>query len=152
MNSSKTCRFACWNRYDDPAFDIQGEGRLVPVSSTPKKSQPDRRKGPDWMVQTFHWLAVVGWVLFVVALGFIHMARPEMNSGLVRYWNIPIRDFWDPSRTSQLIYLLWWCCGVSLASISLNQFRLRRRGDRQHYNTVLLLLISLGALSFFYTV
>lgn len=104
------------------------------------------------MVQTLHWLAVVGWVLFVVALGISHLARPEMDTGLVRYWNIQIRDYWDPARTAQLIYLLWWCCAVSLASISLNQFRLRRSTDRQQYNTVILLLISLAALSYFYTV
>ncbi|HAT41774.1 MAG TPA: hypothetical protein DCS87_08605 [Rheinheimera sp.] len=122
------------------------------MDNKPRQSLKNRRKGPDWMVQCLHWLAVIGWVLFVVALGITHLARPEMNSGLVRYWDIQIRDYWDPARTAQLIYLLWWCCAVSLASISLNQFRLRRRTDRQQYNTVILLLISLAALSYFYTV
>lgn len=152
MNSSKSYLFADSYGYDGDCSGFQAVREEFVVTFKDPKTNKERRKGADWMVQTFHWLAVIGWVLFVVALGITHLARPEMNTGLVRYWNIPIRDFWDPSRTAQLIYLLWWCCGVSLASITLNQFRLRRRGDRQQYNTVLLLLISLGALSYFYTV
>jgi hypothetical protein len=120
-----------------------------PVASRPRKN---RRKGPDWVVQSFHWLSVIGWVLLIVALGLSHMAKPEMNTGLVRYWGIQIRDYWEPTLTGQLIYLLWWCCLVSLCSIVLNQFRLRRATDRQHYNSVALLLIALAALSFFYQV
>lgn len=120
-----------------------------PVGSRPRKN---RRKGPDWVVQSFHWLSVIGWVLLIVALGLSHMAKPEMNTGLVRYWGIQIRDYWEPTLTGQLIYLLWWCCLVSLCSIVLNQFRLRRATDRQHYNSVALLLITLAALSFFYQI
>ncbi len=120
-----------------------------PVGSRPRKN---RRKGPDWVVLSFHWLSVVGWVILIVALGLSHLAKPEMNSGLVRYWGIQFRDYWEPTLTGQLIYLLWWCCLVSLFSIVLNQFRLRRATDRQQYNSVALLLIALAALSFFYQI
>lgn len=120
-----------------------------PLSSQPRKN---RRKGPDWVVLSFHWLSVVGWVILIVALGLSHMAKPEMNSGLVKYWGIQIRDYWEPTLTGQLIYLLWWCCLVSLCSIILNQFRLRRATDRQQYNSVALFLIALAALSFFYQI
>lgn len=120
----------------------------------PLRSQPlkNRRKGPDWVVSSFHWLSVIGWVMLIVALGLSHMAKPEMNSGLVRYWGIQIREYWEPTLTGQLIYLLWWCCLVSLCSIILNQFRLRRATDRQQYNSVALLLIAMAALSFFYQI
>lgn len=120
-----------------------------PVGSRPRQN---RRKGPDWIVLSFHWLAVIGWIILIVALGLSHLAKPEMNSGLIRYWGIEIRDYWEPTLTGQLIYLLWWCCLVSLVSIVLNQFRLRRATDRQQYNSVALLLIALAALSYFYQV
>jgi hypothetical protein len=102
------------------------------------------------MVQAFHWLSLIGWVILIVALGLSHLAKPEMETGLTRYWGIELRDYWEPTLTSQLVYLLWWCCAVSLCSIVLNQFRLRRASDRQQYNSVALLLIALAALSFFY--
>lgn len=116
------------------------------------RSRKNRRKGPDWIVLTFHWLSVVGWIILIVALGLSHLAKPEMRTGLTSYWNIELRDYWEPTLTGQLIYLLWWCCLISLISIVLNQFRLRRATDRQQYNSVALLLIALAALSFFYQV
>lgn len=117
-----------------------------------RRPRKNRRKGPDWVVQCFHWLAVIGWVILIVSLGLGHLAKPEMNTGLVRYWGIELRDYWEPTLTSQMIYLLWWCCLISLLSIVLNQFRMRRAADRRQYNSVVLLLISLTALSFFYQI
>jgi hypothetical protein len=119
------------------------------LGNRPRKN---RRKGPDWVVQSFHWLSVVGWIILIVSLGLSHLAKPEMNTGLVRYWGVELRDYWEPTLTGQLIYLLWWCCLVSLLSIVLNQFRMRRAADRRQYNSVVLLLISLTALSFFYQI
>lgn len=110
----------------------------------------NRRKGPDWVVQSFHWLSVLGWVVLVIALGLSHLAKPEMRTGLTDYWQIELRDYWEPALTAQLVYLLWWCCAISLCSLLLNQFRLRRQSDRRSYNTILLLVLALGALSYFY--
>ncbi len=118
-------------------------------SSFPQKN---RRKGPDLLVQSLQWLSLAGWVVLVVALGLTHIAKPEMNSGLVQYWGVSIRDYWDPELLPSLIYLMWWCCGISLISLVLNKFRLRRATDRVRYNFVVLLLVSLAALSFFYQI
>lgn len=115
-------------------------------------SGKNRRKGPDWLVNMLQWLSLAGWAFFVIAMGLSHLAKPEMNSGLVRYWGINIREYWDPALVPQLIYLLWWCCGISLLSILINQFRLRRKTDRFRYNFIVLLLTSLAALSYFYQV
>jgi len=111
----------------------------------------NRRKGPDWMVKTFHWLSVAGWVVLLIALGLTHLAKPEMRTGLTDYWQIELRQYWEPELTAWLIYLLWFCCMFSLCSLVLNQFRLRRSSDRRAFNTLLLLLVSLAALSFFYS-
>lgn len=122
---------------------------------TEQKSSPprhNRRKGPDWLLHSLSLLSIAGWVVFVVALGITHMAKPEFNSGLVRYWNIQIRTEWHPELTPQLIYILWWCCGISLLSILLNRARLRRAGDRMRYNVVVLLLISAAMLVYLYRV
>lgn len=111
----------------------------------------NRRKGPDWVVKSFHWLSLLGWVVLVIALGLSHLAKPEMRTGLTDYWQIELRQYWEPALTGQLVYLLWACCVTSLCSLLLNQLRLRRAGDRRRYNTLLLLLVALAALSFFYS-
>lgn len=117
--------------------------------SPPRKN---RRKGPDWLLHSLSVLSIAGWVAFVIALGITHMAAPEFNSGLVRYWGISIREYWHPELTPQLIYLLWWCCGISLFSLLLNRARLRRNDDRMRYNVLVLLSMSAALLAYIYHV
>ncbi|OBP14991.1 hypothetical protein A5320_06200 [Rheinheimera sp. SA_1] len=112
----------------------------------------NRRKGPDWLLHCLSLLSIAGWVGFVAALGFAHMAKPEFNSGLVRYWGISIREYWHPDLTPQLMYLLWWCCGISLLSLLLNRARLRRAHDRMRYNVLVLLAMSAALLAYLYQV
>ena len=92
------------------------------------------------------WLSIAGWVVFVIAMGISHLAKPEVQFGFLQYLNIQVRDYWDPTLTARLIYLLWWCCGISLLSLLLNRFRLRRAGDHLRYNLVVLLLMSSAVL------
>lgn len=112
-------------------------------ASLPKKN---RRHGPDWLLQSINWLSIAGWVVFVIAMGISHLAKPEVQFGFLQYLNIQVRDYWDPTLTARLIYLLWWCCGISLLSLLLNRFRLRRAGDHLRYNLVVLLLMSSAVL------
>ncbi|WP_333798099.1 hypothetical protein [Rheinheimera sp.] len=111
--------------------------------SLPKKN---RRHGPDWLLQSINWLSIAGWVVFVIAMGISHLAKPEVQFGFLQYLNIQVRDYWDPTLTARLIYLLWWCCGISLFSLFLNRFRLKRAEDHLSYNVVVLLLMSSAVL------
>lgn len=108
--------------------------------------QPERRTGPDLVCRLFAWLAIAGWLLFLLSLIITHYASPEMDSGLVRYWHIDIRTYWRPKLTVWLTWLLWGCVLLSSISFVLNWFRLKRRSDHLHLNIVLLLLTSLGFL------
>ena len=108
--------------------------------------QKNRRRGPDWLLQSLNWLSIAGWVVFVIAMGFSHLAKPEVQFGFLQYLDIQVRDYWDPILTARLIYLLWWCCGISLLSLLLNRFRLKRAGDHLRYNLIVLLLMSAAVL------
>lgn len=108
--------------------------------------QSDRRSGPDFVSRLFFWLAIAGWLLFLLCLIITHYASPELDSGLVRYWHIDIRTYWRPTLTFWLEWLLWGCVVLSSISLVLNWFRLKRRTDHLHLNIVLLLLTSLGFL------
>jgi hypothetical protein len=114
----------------------------------PIAPRKNRRKGPDWLLHSLSLLSIAGWVAFVIALGITHLAKPEFNSGLVRFHEISIRECWDPALTSQLLYLLWWCCGISLLSLLVNIARLRRASDRMRYNVFVLLSMSAALLAY----
>lgn len=115
-----------------------------------KPEKYERRHGPDLLCRAFSWLAILGWVLFIAGMVLAHYARPELDTGLVRYWGIEIRSDWHPKLTVYLQYLLWAVALVSALSLSLNRLRLRRRGDHLHVNIVMLLLSSIGLLLYLY--
>lgn len=104
----------------------------------------DRRRGPDWVRRLFGWLAILAWLCFILALLLVHFARPEMDTGLVRYWELEIRDDWHPLLTNWLQWILYATAVLSAISLLLNRLRLRRKSDRLHFNLVLLLLASIA--------
>lgn len=112
--------------------------------------QNERRSGPDLLCRAFAWLAIIAWFLFVLALVVAHYARPEMDTGLVRYWGIDIRTDWRPKLTLYLQYMLWATAALSGVSLLLNYLRSRRRNDHLHLNIILLLLSCAGFLLYLY--
>ena len=115
-----------------------------------KPEKFERRHGPDLVCRGFSWLAIFGWVLFIIGLVIAHYARPEMDTGLVRYWDIEISTDWRPGLTAYLRIMLWLVIISSGVSLTLNRMRLRRQGDHLHFNVVILLLSSLGLLLYLY--
>ncbi|GGA69337.1 hypothetical protein GCM10011369_08740 [Neiella marina] len=104
----------------------------------------DRRKGPDWRVRTLRGLAILAWLLFIISLLLFHFARPEMDSGIARYYELEIRQFWDPSYTGPLMYFVWSSCVISLLSLIANRQLSRRAGDTRRYNLILLTVITVS--------
>ena len=110
----------------------------------------ERRSGPDLLCRAFAWLAIIAWLLFVLALVVAHYARPEMDTGLVRYWGIEVRTDWRPKLTLYLQCMLWATAALSGVSLLLNYLRSRRRNDHLHLNIILLLLSCAGFLLYLY--
>ena len=111
------------------------------MTDKPEKPEKiERRQGPDLICRAFSGLAIAGWLLFLIAMVLAHYAKPEMDTGLVRYWGITIRDEWHPLLTAFLQYCLLAAALISGLSIVLNRLRLRRRSDHLHLNIVLLLV------------
>jgi len=54
----------------------------------------DRRKGPDYLAKILTLTSIVGWLLILIALIFLFVSQPEMDTGIVRYRGIEIRDYW----------------------------------------------------------
>lgn len=106
----------------------------------------ERRKGPDWLCLIVKWIALSAWFVFVLALLISHYASPDLDTGIVRYWDVDIREYWHPRLTIWLVYLLWLSIILSLLSLTVNRLRMSRVTDHLYINVLLLLATSTGLL------
>ncbi|MBE0363979.1 hypothetical protein PULV_a1515 [Pseudoalteromonas ulvae UL12] len=86
------------------------------------------------------------WLVFLAALVAFHYARPEIEYGLIRYFDLSVRSTWLGTPRDVLILLLYVCSGLSLVTIFLNRFRARRQSDNLRINLISLLIISISFL------
>lgn len=105
-----------------------------------------RQQRQPWWPLLLRWLSVVGWLLMAAVLILVHDARPEMNTGLVRYHGIDIRMYWRADLTAIILAVLWTNCAISLVAVVVNRTRMRRETDRRYYNVWLLGALSLALL------
>ncbi|PKI16272.1 hypothetical protein [Colwellia sp. 12G3] len=105
--------------------------------------QVDRRKTTDvWSyIQTV--LAVTSWLLFLIALIMSYYAAPDKDYGVLRYYDVEIRQFWLTPLTGYLYILLWLSAVGSYLALMTDKYRSRRRSDNPHFNLMFLLAINL---------
>ncbi len=112
----------------------------------------ERRSKQDWVSKLIPTLAIIGWLLMAAVLILTHLARPAMETGLVRYHGIKVRTYWDAALFDYILYLLWFNSGLSLLAMLLQLFRKRRAEDRLQLNMILLLSLSAALLVLLQTI
>ena len=106
------------------------------------KRNDDRRKTPDIWIYILRGAAVVGWILFTLALVLSFYAAPETDYGLARYHHLALRQYWQRPLTGYLFLLLIFSALSSYLCLILANFRSRRRYDSHYFNMTLLFIIS----------
>jgi len=115
------------------------------------RRENERRSKVDFWVVFSRVLAIVGWLLFIVALVVSFYAAPEIEYGIVRFHGLEVRKIWQPQLTNYLYATLWFSAFVSLAAVLINRFRARRMHDINHnFNLILLLLITIAWVVYIY--
>jgi len=108
----------------------------------------ERRRAPDIWIYFARFLAVSGWICFIIALIVSFYAAPEKNYGLVRYYQLPIRSHWLMPLTNYLYLVLWFSAFCSMCCFIIDRFRNRRSTDNLHFNLVLLFLVSVSWITY----
>lgn len=111
-----------------------------------KQHQAERRKNRkdnDLWTYTKNLLAALSWLVFLIALVMSYYAAPDTNYGVLRYYDIEIRQFWLAPLTGYLYILLWLSALGSYLALLIDKYRSRRRVDNPHYNLMLLLIINI---------
>jgi uncharacterized membrane protein len=102
-----------------------------------------RRKTTDVWSNIQSSLAVTSWLIFLIALVMSYYAAPDKDYGLLRYYNVEIRQFWLTPLTGYLYILLWLSALGSYLALITDKYRSRRRNDNPNYHLILLLAINL---------
>jgi uncharacterized membrane protein len=107
------------------------------------KQKAERRKNTDVWRYIQKLLAVTSWLFFLIALVMSYYAAPDKNYGVLRYYDVEIRQFWLTPLTGYLYILLWLSTLGSYLALITDKYRSRRSSDNLHYNLMFLLAVNL---------
>jgi uncharacterized membrane protein len=115
------------------------------IEEREKKLEPkiDRRKSTDFWTYLLSSLTLISWLLFLFALVMSYYAAPDKDYGVLRYYDVEIRQFWLTPLTGYLYIMLWLSALGSYLALMTDKYRSRRRGDNPHFNLWFLLSINL---------
>lgn len=109
------------------------------------KPATERRRGPDLLVRLLTIANAAVGVLLIVAFCLTAMAKPELETFFDRFYNVNLyrRPGWDLQLLRYIAALFVVCAMTSIAGLSINLRRRRRRGDFLRVTLVIGLVISL---------
>ncbi|PKH88175.1 hypothetical protein [Colwellia sp. Bg11-28] len=110
---------------------------------TKLKQKIDRRTATDFWSYAQITLVILSWLLFIVALVMSYYAAPDKDFGVLRYYDIEIRQFWLTPLTGYLYILLWLSALGSYLALMTDKYRSRRRSDAPLGNLIFLLAVNL---------
>ncbi len=104
----------------------------------------NRRNKADYLVLLVNGLNIFCWILFVASLIMFHYARPELEYGIVRYFELTVRDSWVAQPKNLLYVILYMCTTLSFIAVVLGKFRNRRSDDGHGFNLLALMVICIS--------
>jgi len=103
----------------------------------------ERRQSNDFWGYAKTIITILSWLLFLVALVMSYYAAPDKDYGVLRYYDVEIRQFWLTPLTGYLYIMLWLSALGSYVALMVDKYRSRRRSDNPHFNLWFLLSINL---------
>jgi len=119
------------------------DNKKVTKANPEQDSRKERRKNADLWSYATNVIAVLSWIGFLFALVMSYYAAPETDYGVLRYYDIEVRQFWLTPLTGYLYIILWLSALGSYVALLVDKYRSRRRADNPHYNLMFLLLINI---------
>jgi len=113
------------------------------MSVTKFKPVINRRGKIDLWFYLAKVLSIFSWLSFLFALVMSFYAAPEQSYGVIRYYNIEIRQFWLTPLTGYLYITIWLSAVGSYTSLLIDKYRSRRKSDNPFYHLQFLLAINL---------
>ena len=103
----------------------------------------ERRQSTDFWIYLQTSLALISWIFFLIALVMSYYAAPDNDYGILRYYDVEIRQFWLTPLTGYLYILLWLSTLGGYVALLTDKYRCRRRSDNRHSHLVFLIGVNL---------
>jgi len=110
-----------------------------------------QRRKPDIWMRLLHISNVSAWIALLGFQCLWWIAKPEMNTGVVRYHQLEMRTEWMQSVLPWMPVALIGCITLSVSALLLNRYRSRRRQDGKNRNLWLLLVLIVFSVVFYWT-
>ena len=103
----------------------------------------ERRRGPDWIDVSVNVLNIAVWFIFLAALVIFHYARPEFEYVYYQLMTekVTVRNYWQQDLRDWMLNTLYVCVTLTLMTLVVNNFRLKRKSDRQRYSLYMLVVV-----------
>lgn len=107
-----------------------------------QRERRHRRTSNFWL-NSAQIVMFIAWLVSIFMLLAFHFARPELDYGILRYFDIETRDYWLWPATSWFVLLYGLCLLLTLVVVVLNHSRQRRQTDHPAYSVWILWLLML---------
>lgn len=105
-------------------------------------SQPDRRqRDTDLLMLVLNTCTLLGWSMMIALQVIVWLAAPELDTGIVRYHQLELREYWRQEWVQFLPWGISACAVVTLITLILRPLRARRKNDPKYLNLLFLLLL-----------
>ena len=103
----------------------------------------DRRKGPDIVVKTFHYMSNGAMVINIVLLFAIGFAKPRNNTMFDKFAGAQVSGQWDQDKLGFVLVLLMIQLVISAIGLLLNATRHHRKKDKYSGALIFSLFVSI---------
>ena len=98
-------------------------------SNEPIRYYKNRRGKPDPIIRWLELSSVLVWIIYMFNIVVILAAKPVEEGLFDRFFNIPVRGWWDMQLLSRSLIISFVQFVISAVSIFLNTKRMKRRYD-----------------------
>ncbi|MBN1498986.1 MAG: hypothetical protein JW982_02435 [Spirochaetes bacterium] len=103
----------------------------------------DRRKGPDIVVKTFHYLSNIALIINILLLILVSLAKPRMETMFDRFAGSSVSGGWDEGMLFFVLIFLMIQLVVSSFGLLLNATRKHRKKDNYSMSLIFSLFVSI---------
>ncbi len=108
------------------------------------RTKERRRPGVSFAGNPVLWCKVIGYLFFLVALSYVHVAKPLELNVFHHAYNVTPNSEWNLDLLFLSWTFLWLTLLVGTVGLLLNVTQLRRKKDHLSVGLIVLLVMTLG--------
>ncbi|MBF0224801.1 MAG: hypothetical protein HQK76_05025 [Desulfobacterales bacterium] len=115
---------------------------MYKMEDTDGEIKRERRRGPDFLVNTIRFLGVLSWLLMFAVMYILQRARPEEVTLMDRFFNLQRNTEWNLALVHRIFYLMIAGLMLSIIGLTFSIKRYRRKSDKYPLSLIFIGLIS----------